>query len=380
MHPAARRLFCLGSALLLTPTAVRLAPETAVRSVPSRPGSTAAAAAGATLPPPPVRKIGRTDYVGLVEVARRLDLKLTWAEPGRKLTLAGPSARAELEADTRDISVNGVRVFLGDPVATTGGQMYVSRVDFERCLAPMLRPGHGADVRPGPKVIVLDAGHGGNDPGNPGKANVKLGTNEKTFTLDVARRTRKLLEAEGYRVVMTREDDSFVALLQRAALANIARADVFVSIHFNALANDHKTSGVEVYTFAPRFQRSSNAWGATEKNDTEDYASPGNRFDHWNVVLAHAIHRRFVVDLKTADRGKKLMHLAVLRPLNCPGILLECGFLTSDSEVRKIATPAYRQQIAVALAAGIRDYAATLDGLRPRATETFVPPSAGSGR
>lgn len=377
MDPAARRLLFLGAAWLLTPSGARPAPETPARSTPSRPGSTTTAAAVAPLPPPPVKKIGRVDYVAVADVARLLGLKLTWIETGRRLTLTGQSARAELENDTRDIAVNGVRVFLGDAVAAAGGQMYVSRVDYERCLAPMLRPGHGVPARPAPKVIVLDAGHGGND---PGKISAKLGVNEKTFTLDVARRTQKLLEAGGYRVVLTREDDSFVALPQRAALANLARADAFVSIHFNALANDNKTSGVEVYTFAPRFQRSTNAWGATEKNDTEDYASPGNRFDHWNVALAHAIHRRFVVDLKTADRGKKLMHLAVLRPLNCPGVLLECGFLTSDTEARKIATPAYRQQLAGALAAGIRDYAAALSGLRPRAAETFIPPGGSSSR
>jgi N-acetylmuramoyl-L-alanine amidase len=323
---------------------------------------TAGPVATATLPALPGRKIGRVDHVALADAARQLALKLTWIDPGKKLMLAGPGARAEIETDTRDITVNGVRVFLGDPVAGVSGQAYVSRVDYERCLVPMLRPGLGVAARPPPKTIVLDAGHGGSD---PGKINAKLKVNEKTFTLDVARRAKRLLEAAGFRVVLTRDDDSFVALPQRAALANLARADAFVSLHFNALANDTKTSGVEVYTFAPRFQRSTNAWGPTEKNDTEDYASPGNRFDHWNVALAHALHRRFVGDLKTPDRGKKLMHLAVLRPLNCPGVLLECGFLTSETEARKIATAGYRQQLAVALTAGIRDYAATL--ARPRA-------------
>ncbi len=352
--------------------------DSPARSAPSRPGAASTAAvAPAAAPLPAVRKFAGTDYVAVADVARYLGLTLAGATGSKKLTLTGRSTRAEFEADTRDISVNGVRVFLGDPIANSGGQLYVSRVDFERCLTPMLRPGHGIAVRPSSKIIVLDPGHGGSD---PGKTNTKLGVNEKTFALDVALRTRKLLVAGGHRVVLTREDDRFVALTQRAVIASVARADAFVSIHFNALANDTRTSGVEVYTFAPRFQRSTNAWGPAETNDTEHHASPGNRFDHWNVVFAHAIHRRFVADLKTPDRGKKLMHLAVLRPLSCPGILVECGFLTSETEARKIATAEYRQQIAVALAAGIGDYVATLDSLRTPAAAGAAPTTAAPAR
>jgi N-acetylmuramoyl-L-alanine amidase len=78
------------------------------------------------------------------------------------------------------------------------------------------------------------------------------------------------------------------------------------------------------------------------------------------VALAHALHRNFVTDLKAFDRGKKIAHWGVLRGLNCPGVLVECGFLTSEAEARKIATPVYRQKIAEALAEGVREYAAKL--------------------
>jgi N-acetylmuramoyl-L-alanine amidase len=356
------RLVLTGAVLWFGPAQASGAVEAngPLRAAPTRPGvsagagTTASAATGI-----PGRKIGGVECVALADAAAALGLRLGWVEPGRKAVLTGNGVKAEVEAEGRDIKVNGLRVFPGDSMVSFGGQIYVSRVDFERCLAPMLRPGYGVAPRLAPRVIALDAGHGGND---PGKVNPRLGINEKTLTLDVARRTARLLEAGGYRVVLTREDDSFVALPQRAATANIARADAFVSIHFNALINDAKTGGVEVFTFAPRFQRSTNAAGLGARNDAESHASPVNQHDHWSVVLAQAIHRRFVNDLRTADRGKKLMHLAVLRPLQCPGVLVECGFLTSDAEARKIATPGYRQQLAEALAAGIRDYAAALEG------------------
>jgi N-acetylmuramoyl-L-alanine amidase len=315
------------------------------RAAPTRPGAAKAKKL-------PERKFGRVEYVRLAEVARELDLKITQLDRGRKVLLSDGALRAEIEADSREITVNGLRVFLGDPTNDAGGQIYVSQVDYERCLTPLLRPGRGMAARAQPKTIVLDPGHGGNDSGTS--------ANEKVYALDVARRARGLLEAAGYKVVLTREKDEYLELKERSAIANANRADLFVSIHFNALVNNNRTSGVEVYTFAPQNQRSSDAWSPGEKNDIEDFASPVNRFDHWSVALSHAIHRRFVVDLKASDRGKKLMHLGVLRGLACPGVLVECGFLTSTTEARKIATAAYRQDLAEAIAKGVRDYAATL--------------------
>ncbi len=339
-----------------------------VRAAPSRPGINPPVLKAAL----PTRKFGKVDYVSVADVATRLSLKLIWLERGRKFTLTGPSARAELENDNRDITINGLRVFLGDPILASGGQSYVSRADFELCLTPMLRPGFGVTIPPVPRTIVLDPGHGGKDNGTS--------INEKTYALDVAQRMKKILEAAGHRVVLTREDDTFIELRQRPAIAIANQADAFVSIHFNALARDSKTGGVEVYTFAPQFQRSADAWSPAKKDDAEDTASPVNRYDHWNVVLAQSVHRRLVYDLKALDRGKKLMHLGALRGLSCPGVLVECGFLTSEAEARKISTPAYRQQLADALAAGVKDYAATIDAARPKPTPVVTTPiPAGDG-
>jgi N-acetylmuramoyl-L-alanine amidase len=365
MFPAAFRHLAFSAALLLASSSMRAA-DAPARAAPTRPGSAAPAQAAASSAPAsavPLKKIGVADYVNLTDAATRLGLKFSWVKRGRIALLSGPGARAEIEADSRETTINGLRVFLGDKAEDAGGQVYVSRIDFERCLTPLLRPGTGVTTPPPPKTIVLDPGHGGND---PGKINDKLKINEKTFTLDVAQRVRKLLEAAGWRVVLTRDDDIALDsdkqadLAKRAALANQQRADLFVSIHFNAIANDTKTSGVEVYNFAPTNQHAAEWWSTMSKNDPhlEKTDQPVNRFDHWSVALGQSIQRRFVSDLKTFDRGKKLMHLGVLRPLNCPGVLVECGFLTSDVEARKISTAVYRQQIAQALAAGIRDYAA----------------------
>lgn len=351
MFPAAAR-FLAGALASAIAGSAPAASDALPRSPPSRPAPAPAAVPPSVVAPLALKRLRGRDHVSVADVARRLDLKLTWIDRGRKIVLSGPSVRAEIENDSREATVNGLRIFLGDPVIDAGGQFYVSRVDFERCLTPLLRPGYGLPVLAPPKTIALDPGHGGNDTGTS--------THEKIYALDVAHRAKKLLETAGFRVVLTRETDRYVELTERPAIANARRADVFVSIHFNALPRDKKTSGVEIFTFAPRSQRSAGAWSPARKDDHEDIGSPGNQFDHWNVVLAQALHRRFVTDLKTFDRGKKLAHWSVLRPLNCPGVLIECGFLTSEIEARKISTPAYRQLLAEAIAAGVGDYAATL--------------------
>lgn len=330
------------------------------RAVPSRPGAPPAAAVR-PLGSVPSRKLGDFDCVAVDDLAKYLGLKTAERERGRVVTLTGIGTSAELESDTRDITINGLRVFLGFPVVRHRGDLYVTRIDFERCLAPLLRPGYGVPPVAAPRTIVIDPGHGGKD---FGKINDQLKINEKTFALDTGLRLKKLLEADGYRVIMTREDDRFLELPERPAVANRANADLFISIHFNALDKDRKTSGVEVYTFAPQNQRSTEAWMAGQKDDTQTTPEPANAFDYWNVLLAQSLHRPFVMDLKASDRGKKLMHLGVLRSLRCPGALVECGFLTSDVEARKISTPAYRQDIAEALRRGVQDYAAMVGRVR----------------
>ena len=234
MGSAALRLI---TGVLLAGTASGLsAAETAGRSAPSRPGANPPAAER----PPAIatKKFGGSEYVSIADVASRLGLKAAWSERGRTVSLTGAAGRGEIEKDSRETTLNGLRVFLGDPVLESGGQLYVSRVDFERCLTPHFRPGLGAPAMPRPKTIVLDPGHGGKDKGTS--------ANEKTYTLDVARRAKKLLEAAGHRVVLTRDEDVFLELPQRSAIAVASGANLFASIHFNAVPNDASTSGVEM--------------------------------------------------------------------------------------------------------------------------------------
>jgi len=400
MLPAATRLVALFGALTLLAASCSHAVNGATSTPVPSSGETKPPPPGPPAPPPsepartapkrpvvfaplPGTRIGGLDYVSVADFAQRLGLKLTWVEPEKKLALTDASNRVVLDADSRDTSVNGLRVFLGDPTRVRGGMIYLSRIDADRSLLPLVRPGLGVPLPPEPKIIVLDPGHGGKDDGTENKV---LGMKEKSLTLDVGLRLRKLLEAAGYKVAMTRTDDRELAsrkeidLALRAEVAHRVHADLFVSIHFNAAARD--TKGTEVFALAPRTQRSTDSW-STRENDSVTDELPGNRFDHWSAVATAALHRELLHALKTEDRGKKIAHWAVLRTLDCPGVLVEPAIISNEGEARRVATPEFRQQIAEALAAGIRGYATTLDSLRPKpqpASATVPSPPASSSR
>lgn len=356
-----------------------------LRASPSRPSSgspesasPAVKPAGAKLPPLAVTRIKGSAYLSLTEIAARIGFKSTWAEARRELTLLGGSRRLVLTAEKREVACDGVRIFLGDAVLIRNGGLFVSKTDYERCLLPLLRPDMVPPPAPRLRNIVLDPGHGG---GDPGMENRPLRVQEKVLALDVALRLEKLLKAEGYNVVLTRRDDRQLAptkdadLQRRAIIANTAFADLFLSIHFNSLYPDTRVSGTEVYVFTRPGQRSDQSWGFGQSDDTENEIASVNRHDPWTSLLAHALHRETIAGLKTSDRGHKTKHLAVLRGLNCPGVLVESVFLSNEAEARRAATPAYRQKIAESLAAGIRSYATTLDSLAPKSSP---PPATGA--
>lgn len=320
------------------------------------------------------------NFISLGKIAAQLRMGVDWDFERRTEAISDAAHQVRFEYDSRETIFDGLRMFLGEPTLgfelepRPGSGLFINSVDFERRLLPLLRPQLAGPLPRQPKIIAIDPGHGGNDHGTE---NHRLGLMEKTFTLDVGLRLRRLLEAEGYKVVMTRTDDSRLApgqvedLQRRAEVANLAGADLFLSIHFNSVAPDTRTRGTEVYIFPPAHQRSSASW-QEHRDDSEPEFSAANRNDCWNTVFAHALHRELLLALHTEDRGEKLRHLGVLRGLNCPGALAECAFLSNDDEALRVATPAFRQRVAEGLDAGIRAYSAEIGLLR--AEESLKPP------
>ncbi len=318
----------------------------------------AAAHSGTRTPPPATVRLGGEEYVEARAVFARFGLKPVVLEAGRRLRFESAWSKIELEADRREALVNGLRVFLGAPVLVHRRTLHLSKIDADRLFTPILRPATYAASAPALKTIVVDAGHGGRDTGTQ---NPRLKLDEKGVTLDVARRLQVLLEREGYQVVLTRTDDRFVDLEERAAIANRAKADLFVSIHFNAVANAPTVRGTETYIMTPRHHASTQPERDKSMVPT---LYPGNARDVWNAVLGYQIHRQLLDQLGTFDRGLKRARFKVLTLLDCPGVLIESAYLSNDAEAEKVRTASYRDRLAEAIAAGIRAYGVQLEAAK----------------
>ncbi|MDP0499143.1 MAG: N-acetylmuramoyl-L-alanine amidase [Verrucomicrobiota bacterium JB022] len=303
-------------------------------------------------------RINGIDYVSLSEVGGSLGMEAQWLKRGERLRLKSQWTTMEYTINRRDFTLNGTAINLGWPIAPSKGDLYMSEVDYEKTLQPVLTPQVFKDV---PKLyrIVIDPGHGGKD---PGAQNTGLKLNEKDAVLDVAKRLQKLLAAQGYDVVLTRDSDVYLPLSTRSSKANDAGADLFISLHFNAVGSS-SVQGMETYVFTAQNMPSSSR-GSLHSSDRRTYA--GNRSDTWNMLAGYYVQRAMTEKTKATDRGVKRARFTVLRDLNMPGMLIEGGFVTSSREGPKIASASYRQDLAEAIADGVITYQRTLNRLRGR--------------
>jgi N-acetylmuramoyl-L-alanine amidase len=314
----------------------------------------------------PFIRLRNEDYVSLRDFAEHFGLKAAWTKSDLTLSLADArGVRFIFDTSQRDFHFDGLRVFLGEPALPHKGSLWISKLDIIKIVVPLFQPADHLAQLPAtaPRVIVLDPGHGGID---PGAENRRVGVNEKTFTLDVALRAKKILERQGWRVLMIRAEDRELSrdkktdLLLRDEFANQNKADLFLSIHFNSAPE--AITGVETYTMAPQSMLST---GDDTGDEMTKVAYPGNRLDYANLLFGEQLHRAMLDTLKTPDRGFKRGRRAVLRMLDCPGALVECAYLSNDAEARRVATPEFRQQIAEGVAKGVQRYADLVAAMRP---------------
>jgi len=312
--------------------------------------------------------INGTVYRPLSDVAALYGMTTSWETPDKTLALKNQFCTIEVTANERSLRLNNQPLALGSPIILRGSQMYLSKRDFDNNIFPLLSPAQIPSLVPALHRIIVDPGHGGDDPGTQ---NIAIGAKEKTNTLDVGLRLADELRKRGYEVIMTRTKDVTFNRKERPIMANSDKGDLYLSIHFNE-APEASVSGVETWILTPPWQPSSTQ---AKLSETDKKVLPGDRFDYWNTVVGFSVERAVTRELGTVNRGVKRARYDVLTPLNMPGLLVECGFLSNPTEGAKIITPDYRQKIALAIADGIDLYKTTLDRLRPRPLTPPTPPA-----
>ncbi len=218
-------------------------------------------------------------------------------------------------------------------------------------------------------TVVLDAGHGGKDPGSRGK----YGTKEKDVVLDITKRIGRLLEKNTrIKVIYTRDEDVFVPLIKRTKIANDADGKVFVSIHANS-NNNRKVQGYETYLYS--LAKSDDAIEVASRENSviqfEEKVSQYKDLSGEKMILATMAQSMFLKEsedlaaiiqmeldkkLTTPNRGVKQAGFYVLYGASMPNVLVEIGFISNPAEEKKMKQGEYRQMIAEAIYEGIKHF------------------------
>jgi len=192
------------------------------------------------------------------------------------------------------------------------------------------------------KIVYLDPGHGGYESGA-----AYSGVQEKTINMLVSNQVKANLEGLGLTVIMSRTTDEYVGLFERSAEANASGADIFVSVHHNAMPGSTTVSGIETYYYQAYPEYPSIINEAMHNDPTRILES---------AQLASDIHTTLVENTGAVDRGIKRNTFAVLRETAIPAVLLELGYMSSPTELAKLNSTVYQTTLAKAISNGIVTY------------------------
>jgi N-acetylmuramoyl-L-alanine amidase len=219
------------------------------------------------------------------------------------------------------------------------------------------------------KIIVIDPGHGGKDPGAVGYKKYR----EKIVVLKIALELKKSLHSRGYKVYMTRNKDKYIKLRDRTTYANIKKADIFISIHANAVGKKSasKARGIECFFLSPtrsgRAKRVAAKENSSDLSDMNFYGKSSflNLLNHRNILASN----RLAIDLQRGmlgslnkkykdvkDGGVREGPFWVLVGAQMPSVLIEVGFITHPKEASRLTSSRYRSTMAKGMADGIQSY------------------------
>jgi N-acetylmuramoyl-L-alanine amidase len=283
------------------------------------------------------------DYVSAADIQRFYAFPRLSRE-GRHLWFRSSGLVMRWTTGTDDIYINNVKFCLSFPVVERDGKLFVSRMDLSKLIHPIIKPSHirGSIIF---DTVVIDPGHGGEDSGAVGSYGA-----EKIYALDTSFRLKRMLEKQGFKVVLTRSSDVFISRPRRVEIANATAKSVFVSIHYNSYTSS--ALGLETFALAP--QGTANTDKSLKSSDMA--GRRGNERDSENIALATAVHANCLYKLRSVDRGVKRHRFDVLAGINRPAILVEGGFVSNPTEGARIHKPEFREALADAICGGIVKY------------------------
>lgn len=254
------------------------------------------------------------------------------------------------------------------------GRDYVLRFALDPVDGPLALPAIAGPDDPSRPLVVIDAGHGGRDPGAIGEGEDGTRFAEKDITLAIARALREeLLRSGTIRVALTREDDRILALGDRSEIARQLGADLFISIHADSAGERDTVSGASVYTLSNAASSEAAARFAARENsaDRVNGLSVAGQSEAVSALLVELSQQRTQDDaarfaallvregegaLAFVAQPRRSAALAVLRAPDVPSVLFESGFVTNQADRARLTTPEGRQTYAEVLARAIRIY------------------------
>ncbi|MGE0267857.1 MAG: N-acetylmuramoyl-L-alanine amidase [Candidatus Omnitrophota bacterium] len=344
----------------------------------------------ATVPPgqQPDVKYTKND-VYLKDACRRYDIVWDWDQVTQIVTLRKGDMTATALIDSDLVLLGEKQIVLRKPLRLKKGAIVIPK-DFHEKVLVLLNTGvvtpkdiarsdrpdtdyKRKPVTPGSyriekiREVIIDAGHGGKDPGAMGQNKSR----EKDIVLDISKRVKRILERQGIKVYMTRDDDNFITLQDRTEIASKTKADAFISIHANS-SPKRSVSGIEVFALRNLTQAEKEdenrrinkkiflshlATNPKDKNIesiVEDLMYEYKQSE--SLKLARSMGENLSRTLRANNRGTKTAGFYVLRNTFIPAVLVEVGFVSNAKEERLLKSDSYRDKIAKSIANSLLDY------------------------
>ncbi len=322
-------------------------------------------AQGCTTTPSDISIKPRQDFV-LKNICADYEFNCVMDGISQVISLGRKDARAKGMLGSDIVIINEQKVLLTKPVRISKGVIYVPYDFKQKVVIPLLEETSPFMNRF--RKIVIDAGHGGKDPGGIGWSGIQ----EKEVVLDIAKRFSKILRKKGINIKMTRETDKFIVLEERARIASRENADLFISIHTN-IAKSRNVRGFEVYYLKPLDWKTRRSIYDPKRYEDifENFSMKRNDINLQKSLIdmlyvhkkreSPKISKHFAKHvsslLNVRNRGSKAANFSVLRNTVMPAILIEVGFLSNRREAEKLKSRSYRQKIAESLAESLVRYA-----------------------